>query len=165
MRLVSAVLGFALRKAGSLLAVVLALFVGLLLVQAAVPAIKDAVTERDRLQEVAEERAALESDLTRLRADLAEAQREEVASRLESIDAEVDALGERVSAKRSEVAEKVAESEQRGRLRDIVENLPLVPTVRPQGARRRVGAGVARDPRVEPRRSRGRERRCWVTRT
>ena len=127
MRLVSAVLGFALRKAGSLLAVVLALFVGLLLVQAAVPAIKDAVTERDRLQEVAEERAALESDLTRLRADLAEAQREEVALRLESIDAEVDALGERVSAKRSEVAEKVAESEECGRLRDIVENLPLVP--------------------------------------
>lgn len=127
MRLVSAVLGFALRKAGALLVVVLALFVGLLLVQAAIPAIKDAVTDRERLQQVAEERAALEGDLARLRADLAEAQREEVASRLGTIDAEVDALGDRVSDQRSEVAEKVTESEECSRLRDLVENLPLVP--------------------------------------
>ncbi|GAA5130269.1 hypothetical protein GCM10023339_60450 [Alloalcanivorax gelatiniphagus] len=127
MRLVSAVLGFALRKAGALLAVVLALFVGLLLVQAAVPAIKDAVTDRERLQQVSEDRAAIEGDLARLRAGLAEAQREEIASRLDSIDAEVGTLGDRVSDQRSEVAEKVSESEECSRLRDLVEDLPFVP--------------------------------------
>lgn len=127
MRLVSAVLGFVLRKTGALLAVVVCLFLGYLLVQAAVPAIKGAVTDRERLQQVASERAELRGDLAGLRADLAEAQREEVATRLGSLDAEVDALGEQVSAKRSEVAEKVAESEKCGRVRDFVENLPLVP--------------------------------------
>jgi hypothetical protein len=126
-RLVSAVLGFALRKMGVLLAVVLCLFLGFLLVQAAVPAIKEAVTDRERLQQVVEDRAALEGDLARLRADLAEAQRQDVASRLGSIDADVDDFRDRVSEQRSEVAERVTESEECSRLRDLVENLPLVP--------------------------------------
>ncbi len=91
MRLVSAVLGFALRKAGLFLAVVLSLFLGYLLVQAAVPAIKEAVTERERLQQVAAERAALDADLERLRADLEVAQSEAVATLEGTIDAEIEA--------------------------------------------------------------------------
>ena len=46
MRLVSAVLGFVLRKTGALLVVVLSLVLAYLLVQAAVPAVKEAVTDR-----------------------------------------------------------------------------------------------------------------------
>lgn len=127
MRLISAVLGFALRKLGALLVVVLTLFVGYLLVQAAVPAIKEAVTDRERLQEVAVERAELEDDVARLRAGLEEAQGEEVASRLNTIDAEVVRLGDQVSAQRSDVEEKLAASDECGRLRELVESLPVVP--------------------------------------
>lgn len=127
MRLVSAVLGFVLRKAGALLAVVVCLFLGYLLVQAAVPAIKEAVTDRERLQEVAADRASLERDLAGLRSDLAEAQDEQVASLLGSVAAEVSSLGDEVSVQRTEVAERVAESEECSRLRELLEDLPLVP--------------------------------------
>ena len=127
MRLVSAVLGFVLRKMGALLAVVLSLFLGYLLVQAAVPAIKEAVTDRARLEQVAAERAALEGDLEQLRDELAEAQGREVASLQDSLDAEIDALGDDVSDQRSDLEKKLEERDECGRLRDFVENLPLVP--------------------------------------
>jgi hypothetical protein len=125
--LISAVLRFVLKKVGALLAVVLAMFMGLLLVQAAVPAVKHAVTDRERLQQVVQDRAAIEEDLGRLRADVAQAKRGEIAAQLDSIDDEVDEFGDRVSDQRSEVADKVAESEECSRLRDFVENLPVVP--------------------------------------
>ena len=127
MRLVSAVLGFVLRKTGALLAVVLSLFLGYLLVQAAVPAIKEAVTDRARLEQVAAERAALEGDLEQLRGELAEAQGREVASLQDTLDAEIDALGDDVSDQRSDLEKKLEERDECGRLRDFVENLPLVP--------------------------------------
>ena len=127
MRLVSAVLGFVLRKTGTLLAVVLSLFVGFLLVQAAVPAIKEAVTDRERLQQVAAERAELEADLERLRDDLTRAQLEEVTSLQGSVEAEVDALGEQVLDQESEVQAKLEERDECSRVRKLVENLPLVP--------------------------------------
>ena len=127
MRLVSAVLGFVLRKTGTLLAVVLSLFLGFLLVQAAVPAIKEAVTDRERLQQVAAEREALEGHLERLTDELAEAQREEVASLQGTVDAEIDELGDQVSDQRSEVEEKLEERDECSRLRELVEDLPLVP--------------------------------------
>ena len=127
MRLVSAVLGFVLRKTGTLLAVVLSLFLGFLLVQAAVPAIKEAVTDRERLQQVAAEREALEGHLERLTDELAEAQREEVASLMGTVDAEIDELDDQVSDQRSEVEEKLEERDECSRLRELVEDLPLVP--------------------------------------
>jgi hypothetical protein len=126
-RLVSAVLGFVLRKTGTLLVVVLSLFLGFLLVQAAVPAIKEAVTDRERLRQVAAERAELEGDLERLTDELAEAQREEVASLQGTVDAEIDDLGGQVSDQRSEVEDKLAERDECSRLRELVEDLPLVP--------------------------------------
>ncbi|NPC44394.1 hypothetical protein [Nocardioides sp. zg-1230] len=168
MRLVSAVLGFALRKMGALLAVVLALFLGFLLVQAAVPAIKEAVTDRERLQQVASERATLEGDLQELRADLAEAQREEVASVQATLDAEVVALGDRVSDQRSDVESKLEERDECSRLRELVEDLPLVPntcdlkeraaesaqealeTLEASLARAEASAAVLRDPDLTP---------------
>ena len=96
MRLVSAVLGFVLRKAGALVAVVLSLFLGYLLVQAAVPAVKEAVTDRARLQQVVAERAALEADL--------EQRRDEAISSLTSTtDARIEAVSTEVAAARSAV--------------------------------------------------------------
>jgi hypothetical protein len=95
-RLVSAVLGFVLRKAGALVAVVLSLFLGYLLVQAAVPAVKEAVTDRARLQQVVAERAALEADL--------EQRRDEAISSLTSTtDARIEAVSTEVAAARSAV--------------------------------------------------------------
>ncbi len=169
MRLVSAVLGFALRKTGALLAIVLALFLGFLLVQAAVPAIKEAVTDRERLQQVAAERATLEGDLQQRRDDLEQAQREEITSVQATLDAEIVALGEQVSDQRTEVAAKVAESEECSRLRDAVEELPVLPdtcdlreqtaesaqealeTLESSLARAEAGAAVLRDPDLTPR--------------
>lgn len=127
MRLVSAVLGFVLRKTGALLVVVLSLFLAYLLVQAAVPAVKEAVTDRERLEQVAAERAALEKDLEQLRDEVAEAQREEVASLRGALDTEIEALGDQVSEQRSDVEKKLEERDECSRLREIVENLPLVP--------------------------------------
>lgn len=127
MRLISAVLGFLLRKTGALLAVLAVLFAGYLLVQTAVPALKEAVTDRERLQQVSAEREALADDVARLRADLARAQQEEVSSLAGSAAAEVDSLGEQVAAQRSEAEDLVRESEECGRVRELVEELPLVP--------------------------------------
>ncbi len=90
MRLVSAVLGFVLRKAGVLAALVLSLFLGYLLIQALVPALREAVTDRDRLQQVAEERAALEEDLEALRSAAAQQQYDAIAVLQVRIEAEID---------------------------------------------------------------------------
>ena len=67
MRLISSVLGFVLRKLGLLGALVLSLFLGYLLIQAFVPTLREAVADRDRLQHVAEERAALEKSAEAVR--------------------------------------------------------------------------------------------------
>lgn len=168
MRLVSAVLGFVLRKTGTLLVVVLSLFLGFLLIQAAVPAIKEAVTDRERLQQVAADRASLERDLARRRADLAEAQLEQVTSLQGTIDAEVDALDDRVADQRADVAEKVAESDECSRFRDALEELPVLPdtcdlkeeaaesaqeavdTLEESLARAKADAEVLRDPDLTP---------------
>ncbi|NYE37940.1 hypothetical protein F4692_003085 [Nocardioides cavernae] len=120
MRLVSAVLGFVLKKAGGLLVIVLALFVGYLLVQAAFPAVKEAVTDRERLQQVRVERAALERDLASLRDDA-------VASRLRAIDEAVDGLGDQVADQRAEAEQAREDSDECSRLRRLFESLPVVP--------------------------------------
>ena len=90
MRLMSAVLGFVLRKLGLLVALVLSLFLGYLLIHALVPTLREAVAERDRLQQVTEERAALEEDLEQLRSTAAESQSEAIASLEGKIDAEIE---------------------------------------------------------------------------
>ncbi len=108
MRLVSAVLGVVLRKAGVLAALMLSLFLGYLLIQALVPALREAVTDRDRLQQVTEERAALEEDLEQLRSKAAQQQDQAIASLQVRIDSEI------VEGRRN-VTEKKAEIE---RLRD-----------------------------------------------
>ncbi|QBX57091.1 hypothetical protein EXE58_17740 [Nocardioides seonyuensis] len=103
MRLITAVLGFVLRKLGLLCALVLSLFLGYLLVQALVPTLREAVAERDRLQQVAQERAALEADLDQLRSVAAEERREVVASLESTIDAEIEQGRLNVTEKRAEV--------------------------------------------------------------
>lgn len=105
MRLVSAVLGFVLRKAGVLAAMVLALFLGYLLIQALVPALREAVTDRDRLQQVAEERAALEEDLEQLRSTAKQQQYDAIAVLQVRIDAEIEQGRRNASAKTSEISD------------------------------------------------------------
>lgn len=80
MRLMSAVVGFVLRKLGLLTALVLSLFLVLLLKEFLIPPVSEAVAARDRLPRVETERAALQEDLEQLRSKAAEAQREANAS-------------------------------------------------------------------------------------
>jgi hypothetical protein len=77
---------------GLLLAVVLTMFLGYLLVQAAVPAVKEAVTDRERLQQVRAQRAALDRDIEQLEAEVEDAQRGAVTSLEGTVDAEIDEL-------------------------------------------------------------------------
>ncbi len=103
MRLVAAVLGFVLRKIGLLVAVVVSMFLCYLLVQAVVPTLQKAVTDRDRLQQVAEERAALEADLAALKRSAEAAQSEAVASLAATVVDEVDAGRRNVATKQDEI--------------------------------------------------------------
>ena len=106
MRLVSAVLGFLLRKLGLVAAVVLSLFLGLLLVSTLVPALREAEAERDRLVKVAQERADLEAELDDLESTYAEAQSRATESLKAEIDAEIDEGRLQVSDQESEVEDR-----------------------------------------------------------
>ncbi len=103
MRLVSTVVGFFLRKLGLLAALVLSLFLGYLVMQSLVPALREAAADRDRLERVVEERAALQEDLGRLQAAAAAARSEATAS----LEAE---LGDEVGTLQGAVADKRARS-------------------------------------------------------
>jgi hypothetical protein len=103
MRLMSAVLGFLLRKLGLLVALVVSLFLGYLLIQTLIPTLREAVAERDRLQQVAEERAALEEDLEQLRSTAAENQSKAIESLERKIDAEIERGRRKVTEKKAEI--------------------------------------------------------------
>ena len=103
MRLMSTVLGFVLRKLGLLGALVLSLFLGYLLIQAFIPTLREAVAERDRLQQVVEERAALERDLEQLRSTAAENQTKAIASLKGRIDAQIEVGRRNVTEKKAEI--------------------------------------------------------------
>jgi hypothetical protein len=102
-RLMSSVLGFVLRKLSLLGALVLSLFLGYLLIQTFIPTLREAVAERDRLQQVAEERAALEEDLEQLRSTAAEDQSKAIASLQGKIDAEIEGGRRNVTEKKAEI--------------------------------------------------------------
>lgn len=124
MRLISAVLGFVLKKLGLLVALVLSLFLGYLLIQAVVPSVREAVADRDRLEQVAVERAALEEDLAQLRKSAEEERSVALASASERIDAEIAGLRQDVTDKKAEL-ERLRDSRDEscglvGRLIDLV---------------------------------------------
>jgi hypothetical protein len=98
MRLVSAVLGFALRKLGLLVALVLSLFLCYLLLQVLVPTAREAVAERNRLEQVAAERATLEEELEQRRRIVAEEQSRTLESRKEALGTAIKEGRQRVVA-------------------------------------------------------------------
>lgn len=124
MSLVSAVLGFLLRKLGVVLALVVSLFLGWLLLQFLVPAVREAVTDRERLEQVVEERAALERDLARLRSTAAEEQSLALASLDRRIDAEIARARRGVADTRDRIADLRADRDEEcgllGTLGDLV---------------------------------------------
>lgn len=124
MRLMSSVLGFLLRKLGLLLALVLSLFLGYLLIQAVIPTVRDAVADRGRLQQVVEERAALEEDLEQLKRTAAEGQSEAITSLVGKIDAEIEEGRRTVTEKKSEI-ERLRDEQQEmcGFIRDLIDFL------------------------------------------
>jgi hypothetical protein len=98
-RLFAAVLGFLLKQFGKLIALVLVMFVVYLIVQTVIPALRETAAERERLQEVAAERAAIEDDLAQLR----RASEQGMAEAVESLDGPVR---DRVLEAQGEVAAK-----------------------------------------------------------
>lgn len=103
MRLISSVLGFVLRKLGLFGALLLSLFLGLLLIQTLIPTLRETVAERDRLQQVVEERATLEEDLKQLRSTAAEGQNQAIESLKGKIDAEIKEGPSKVTKKKAEI--------------------------------------------------------------
>ena len=122
MRLMSSVLGFVLRKLGLLLALVLSLFLGYLLTQAFIPTLREAVADRDRLQQVAEERAALEEELEQLRSTAAEGQSEAIASLDGKIEAEIEEGRRNFTEKKAEI-ERLRDDQEEicGFMRDLID--------------------------------------------
>jgi hypothetical protein len=120
-RLISAVLGFALRKLGLVAAVVLSLFLGLLLVSALVPVLREAEAERDRLQEVSHRRAELQADLDQLESTYAEAQSRAAETLETEVAAEVEAGRGKVAAQESEAQGRRGEI--CGRLESLAEDV------------------------------------------
>lgn len=122
MRLILAVLGFVVRKLGLLGALVLSLFLGYLLINALVPSLREAVAERDRLQQVAEERAALEQDLEQLRSSAAEGQSQAITSLKGKIEAEIDEGRRNVTERKAEI-ERLRDDQQEicGFVRDVID--------------------------------------------
>lgn len=112
MRLISTVLGFALRKVGLLGVSVLALFLVYLLGQALVPAFQEAVAARDRLPQVTQERKDLEADVARLERASAEGRSRAISSLRSRITAEVAAASRGVAATRDEVERRRAERDE-----------------------------------------------------
>ena len=68
----------------------LALFLGYLLIQALLPALREAAADRDRLQQVAQERVALEKDLEQLRNTAKQQQYDAIAVLQVRIDTEIE---------------------------------------------------------------------------
>ncbi|MBC7596830.1 MAG: hypothetical protein H7288_23395, partial [Kineosporiaceae bacterium] len=120
MRLISSVLGFVLRKVGLLGALLLSLFLGYLLIQALIPTLREAVADRDRLQQVVKERAAVEKELEQLEREVEEGRAKSIESQNDKIDAEI-------KEGRRDVAEQKAEVK---RLRDDKELCGVVGEVK-----------------------------------
>ncbi|WP_404385280.1 hypothetical protein LL946_04720 [Knoellia locipacati] len=122
MRLMSAVLGFLMRKLGLFLGLVAGLFLGYLLMHAAIPTLRDAVAERDRLPQIAADRSAVEEDLKQLRSTAAEAQRKSIASLEGEIDAEIEKGRRNVTEKKAEI-ERLRDDQQEvcGFVRDLID--------------------------------------------
>ena len=121
MRLISVLIGFALRKLGLFAAVVLSLFLGLLLMSALIPVLREAEAERDRLAQVAQERAELEAELGELERAYADAQERATESLRAEVEAEVDAGRLQVSDQESEVEDR--QRDVCGRLESLAEQV------------------------------------------
>lgn len=112
MRLISAVLGFLLRKLALLGAVVVTLFLGYLVVQTLVPTLREAAAERERLHQVAAERAALENQLEQLRRTSEAAQVDVIASLQGRVELEVAERQQDFDDLGAEVGRRLAEQEE-----------------------------------------------------
>lgn len=112
MRLVSAVLGFLLRKFGVFIAVLASLFLGLVLMSSLVPELQRAEAERDRLREVSQERRALEDEVEQLRSASEEALGEEVASLAADAAEEADEARRQVSEASGEAERRLEERDE-----------------------------------------------------
>lgn len=121
MRLISAALGFVLKKVGLLGVLLLSLFLGYLVVQAVIPTVREAVADRNRLNQVVEERVALEEDLEQLRSTAAKGRSKAIESLEDQIDAEIKEGRRNVTKKKAEI-ERLRDGKQEfcGIVREVV---------------------------------------------
>lgn len=129
MRLVSAVLGFALRKVGLFIALVVTSFLVLLLLSALVPTLREAEAQRDRLVEATQEREGLERDLETLQESYEAAQTEAVASLSDTVGTEIAQTRDDLEDQASEVADLREERDEScGLIESLIGKIPYVPT-------------------------------------
>lgn len=111
MHLIVFLLRWALEKVAAFVGFVLLVFLGVLVVQEAIPTLRDAVADRGRLDALAEERAALERDIDQLEAAAAEGQSQAVDSVTAAVEAEVDE-GQIAVAEKKDDLERVREQQE-----------------------------------------------------
>ena len=112
MRLISAVLGFVLRKVGLLGAMVLAMFLGYLALQVVAPPLRQAVEDRGRLERVSAERATLEEDLARLTLEVESSRQATVERIAAQVNSEIEKGSRTVADKRGEIERLRGEREE-----------------------------------------------------
>lgn len=115
------------RKVGLLLVMLVSLFVAYLLVQTLVPAVREAVSDRDRLKQVVEERAGLEAEIAQLQRTADEGRSSVLKSRQAIIETELERGTEKVADQKAVLEDRLEESDDCSRLRKALESLPVVP--------------------------------------
>ena len=128
MRLLSSIFGFALRKAGLFVALLLSLFLVLLLMSALVPALREAEAGRDRLVQVVEERRSLERELTIQRTEVGAARSATVQRVRASAEQTFETTRREVVDRTSEVSDKQGQRDDAcGFFASLPERLPVGP--------------------------------------
>jgi len=127
--LVSAVLGFLLRKTGLFVALVVTSFLVLLLLSALVPTLREAEAQRDRLVEATRERQGLEAELADLESSYDAARSEAVESLDETVGDEVRSVQDEVADQAAEVADLREERDAScGPIESLAGQIPYVTT-------------------------------------
>ena len=106
MRLLSAVVGFLLRKAGVFVAILVSLFLVVVVTSAVIPPLKEALADQDRLDAVVHDRERLEHDLDGLKAAYEEGQTKAIDSLVEEVEVEVEEARQKASESRADLKHK-----------------------------------------------------------
>lgn len=106
MRLLTAVFGFLLRKAGFFVAILVSLFLVVVVTSALIPPLKEALADQERLDAVVQDRERLEHDLRELRATYEDGQAKAIGSWVQKVEVEVEEARQKASESRADLKRK-----------------------------------------------------------